>query len=116
MLKKIVSFGFRHGDTPDRVASGSVVVDVRRMFKNPYFQPALRDKRGTDPEVGEFIVSETPSFGAKYAYVRDRITAPGIEVAYIGCLGGKHRSVYLAERLGAELRVEVEHRDIAKEG
>ena len=114
-LKKIVSFGFKHPDPPDKTVPGVVVVDVRSLFRNPHRDRSLRYKLGTDPAV-QAEIQKTPEFRAKYAYVRAQVTSPGAEVAYIGCMGGKHRSVYLAERLGRELGVVVEHRDIAKEG
>ena len=105
MLKRIVSFGFKHNVTPPR---GAVVVDVRQMFRNPYTHAELRDRTGRDPEVQKMVLS-TPNFDAKYRHVRDLVTSPGTEEAWIGCQGGRHRSVFLAERLGAELGVPVEH-------
>lgn len=112
MLKKIVSFGFRH-EWPPEEGPGIVIVDVRQMFRNPYHDKKLRSLRGTDPAVQRDI-NRTPHFLVKLAHVKAQITTPGMEIAYIGCTGGHHRSVYLAERLGQELGVPVEHRDIAK--
>jgi len=112
VLKKIVSFGFRHDSPP--VEPGTVLVDVRTMFRNPYYNRNLRHKRGTDPEVQRDIL-KTPDFHVKYQYVKEQVTQPGTEVAYIGCTGGQHRSVFLAERLGQDLGVPVEHRDIGRE-
>jgi UPF0042 nucleotide-binding protein len=113
MLKKIVSFGFRHEGGGPNVVAGTVVVDVRKQFRNPYRDKTLRYKLGTDPEVQKDIM-KTPEFRAKYQHLKEKITVPGTEVAYIGCSGGHHRSVFLAERLGKELGVAVEHRDIDK--
>lgn len=111
-LQKIVSFGFRHAPPPE--GPGVVVVDIRRMFRNPYHDRSLRVLRGTDKKVQQDIM-RTPEFLAKYVYLRELVSAPGMTVAYIGCTGGHHRSVFLAERLGMELGVSVEHRDISRE-
>lgn len=112
-LKKLVSFGYRYPDVPDGTAPGVVVVDVRNLFRNPYRDRTLRGRPGTDPLV-QAEIRKTPEFHAKYAFVRAQATAPGTEVAYIGCFGGHHRSVYLAEALGQELGVPVEHRDLGR--
>lgn len=113
-LKKIISFGFRHeGGGPNTGIPGVIVVDIRQMFRNPYHDRRLRKKRGTDPEVQKDIL-KTPNFHAKYAHLKEQVTVPGTEVAYIGCTGGHHRSVFLAEKLGRELGVPVEHRDYDK--
>lgn len=112
-LKKIVSFGFRHEGGGPNVIPGVVVVDIRKMFKNPYHDRKLRYLRGTDPAV-QLDVMKTPDFNAKYTHLKETVSVPGTEVAYIGCTGGHHRSVFLAERLARELGVSVEHRDIDK--
>lgn len=112
-LKKIISFGFRHEGGGPNVTPGVVVIDVRKKFRNPYHDKKLRAGRGTDPDV-QADIRKTPDFRAKYQHLKDEVTVPGIEIAYIGCTGGHHRSVYLAELLGKELGVDVEHRDIAK--
>lgn len=110
-LQRIVSFGYYHPDTPKDSTPGAVVVDVRSLFHNPYRVKHLRTKSGQDAEV-QALILQTPNFAAKYAHVKQTVTSPGVEVAYIGCHGGRHRSVFLAERLGQELGVEVEHRDL----
>jgi len=111
-LQKIVSFGFKHDDDPDD-APGVVVIDVRRLFRNPHRDRSLRYKTGLDPAV-QADVRKTPEFHAKYRHVRDQVMSPGVEVAYIGCTGGHHRSVFLAQKLAEELGVLVEHRDVDK--
>jgi UPF0042 nucleotide-binding protein len=112
-LKKIVSFGFKYPDLPE-VIPGVVVVDVRNLFRNPHRDRSLRYKTGQDPLV-QAEVMKTPEFHAKYSHVKAAATSPGTEVAFIGCHGGKHRSVFLAERLGQELGIPVEHRDMNRE-
>lgn len=114
MLKKIVSFGFKYDEEQNFLGPGIVVVDVRKLFRNPFHNKKLRYKRGTDPEV-QADVMKTPDFMVKYVYLKEQVSSPGVEVAYIGCTGGKHRSVFLAERLGLELGVSVEHRDIDRD-
>lgn len=113
VLQKIVSFGYRHEEGGPNVVAGIVVVDIRKMFRNPYHDRALRYKRGTDVEVQADIL-KTPRFQVLYEELKKRVTVPGTEVAYIGCSGGHHRSVFLAELLGKELNVPVEHRDFDK--
>lgn len=112
-LKKIVSFGFRHDEGEPETEEGSIVIDVRKMFRNPYHDKKLRQFRGTDDAV-QVDIRKTPDFWAKYAHLKEQVSVPGVEIAYIGCTGGHHRSVYLAELLGKELNVPVEHRDYDK--
>lgn len=109
MLKKIVSFGYKRAEPPHNVRIA--VVDVRQLFRNPYGDRTLRHLTGKDPEVQKEVL-RTPNFAAKYQHIKEFVSAPGMDEAWIGCHGGRHRSVYLAERLGAELGVPVEHRDL----
>lgn len=112
MLKKIVSFGFKYqDDRPNDMLPGVVVVDVRPLFRNPHRDARLRYLDGLHPAV-QADIAQAPGFKAKYRYVRAQVTSPGTEVAYVGCYGGRHRSVALVERLGQELGVPVEHRDL----
>ena len=95
---------------------GVAVVDVRKLFANPYVDPALRTLRGTDPAVAT-VIETAPGFREAYRRLRGRVEKAieaGAEVVYVGCTGGHHRSVYLAERLGRELGAVVVHRDIDK--
>jgi UPF0042 nucleotide-binding protein len=116
-----VSFGFKSGVPLD----ADFVFDVR-FLPNPHYNPQLRPKTGADPEVIEFLERETEAgvyiediqrFLQRWLpkFVLDQRVA--VTVA-IGCTGGRHRSVYianqLAERFGAEHEVIVRHRDIGK--
>ena len=109
MLTKIVSFGYKHGTPVD--GSNTVIIDIRGMFNNPYHDKSLRGLTGKNSEV-QYAVMKTPNFDALYQYLMHKISVPGVAVAYVGCTGGKHRSVFLAESLGSTLSVPVEHRDL----
>ena len=101
------SFGYKQGIPLD----ADFVFDVR-CIPNPYYDPKLRPLCGTDAEVIRFLENE-PSAVKMLADIRAFIEAwlPSFRKdnrAYltvaIGCTGGQHRSVYLAERLAAHFR------------
>lgn len=104
---QIESFGFKYGVPYD----ADFVFDVR-CLPNPYWQPELRGKTGQDSEVVEFLscsdITET-MYHDILGFLNNRIpeytqhNRNYLTVA-IGCTGGQHRSVYLAERLVAALR------------
>jgi UPF0042 nucleotide-binding protein len=115
------SFGFKHGIPLD----ADLVFDVR-CLPNPHYDPALRPLTGRDPEVGAFLAAETEvqrmeddiaNFVAAWlpSYARDNRVY--LTVA-IGCTGGQHRSVYLAEKLAVRFRgqatVLVRHRSLVE--
>jgi UPF0042 nucleotide-binding protein len=118
----VISFGFKFGIPLD----ADLVIDVR-FLPNPHYEPDLRPLTGNDKEVRDFVFSSqvTTEFMDKYAdllefllpyYIKEGKTT--LMVA-IGCTGGKHRSVALANRLGdllneQELRVTVRHRDLKR--
>jgi UPF0042 nucleotide-binding protein len=118
----VLSFGYKHGVPVD----ADLVFDVR-CLPNPHFVPALRRRTGRDHAVVRFLEREpsTREFMDKLEeylrYVIPHYVAEGksyLTVA-IGCTGGRHRSVMIAERLRRGLaevggaRVRVRHRDIA---
>lgn len=115
------SFAYRHG-VPD---DADFVFDSRSL-PNPYWEPSLRDLTGRDEAVARFLDRE-PDVTRFFEDVRDfvgrwlpslvRSNRSYLTVA-VGCTGGQHRSVYLAERLaahfsGAEGQALVRHRDLA---
>jgi UPF0042 nucleotide-binding protein len=116
------SFGFKHGIPLD----ADLVFDVR-CLPNPHYDPALRPLTGTDRAVIEFLERD-PNVQRMYADIRQfvenwlpcftRDNRSYLTVA-IGCTGGRHRSVYFAERLArhfsGETRVLVRHRELASE-
>ena len=116
----LLSFGFKHGLPVD----ADLVFDVR-CLPNPHFVPALRRRTGRDRAVVAFMERDEPArafidrLEDYVRYVVPYYIAEGksyLTIA-IGCTGGRHRSVMIAERLGRALakggRVRVRHRDIA---
>jgi UPF0042 nucleotide-binding protein len=123
MATRILSFGFKYG-TP---MEADLVLDVR-FLENPYFVPALKSLPGTDPAVVKFVLDlpETKEFLARtsalLSYVMPKYEREGksyLTIA-IGCTGGRHRSVVLADVLArtlepvAEQSITVVHRDVLR--
>ncbi len=123
MATRILSFGFKYG-TP---MEADLVLDVR-FLDNPYFVPALKALPGTDPAVAKFVLDlpETKEFlestRALLSYVMPKYEREGksyLTIA-IGCTGGRHRSVVLADVLArtlepvAEQSITVVHRDVLR--
>ncbi len=120
----VASFGFKHGMPQD----ADLMFDVR-FLSNPFYQPELQPFTGLDNEVERYVMGDEKT-GCFLDRLYDLVgwslphyVAEG--KAYltigIGCTGGKHRSVVVAEKLGAFLRergyrVLVQHRDSAQWG
>lgn len=118
----ITSFSYRYGLPRE----ADLVFDAR-FLTNPHYDPALRDMTGRDKPVGDFIArdGDFPTFleglGAMLSILLPRYEKEGksyLTIA-VGCTGGRHRSVYVAERLGKMLesdgrRVHLTHRDIQR--
>lgn len=118
----VMSFGFKHG-LPSEL---DLCFDCR-FLQNPYFVDQLRLRPGTDPEVAQYVLEQpdTELFIRKIEDMVDfllpRFLAEGkaYVTTAIGCTGGRHRSVAIAEALGRRLReksfeVRVLHRDLDK--
>ncbi|MFT5781262.1 MAG: UPF0042 nucleotide-binding protein [Pseudomonas sp.] len=116
----IESFGFKRGMPVD----ADLVFDVR-CLPNPYWKPDLREHSGLDQPVIDYLNAQ-PDVEEMYhdihAYLHKwlpRFAASNrayVTIA-VGCTGGHHRSVYLAERLGQTLKpqlknLQVRHRDL----
>jgi UPF0042 nucleotide-binding protein len=115
------SFGFKRGMPVD----ADLVFDVR-CLPNPYWKPDLRDYSGLDQPVVEYLSAQADveeMYQDILAYLSKwlpRFAASNrayVTVA-IGCTGGHHRSVYLANRLGETLKptlknVQIRHRDLS---
>lgn len=119
----VMSFGFKYGIPVD----ADLVADLR-FLPNPYWDPKLKDLTGLDAAVNDYVVSsdQAQEFLTKYAelidLVEDGYLREGKRFVTIamGCTGGKHRSVAMAENLSARLvkagvEVRVVHRDLGRE-
>jgi UPF0042 nucleotide-binding protein len=116
----VTSFSYRHGLPRD----ADLVLDVR-FLRNPHYVPALKPLTGRDAEVGRFIEADAdfpPFFERLCAWLQPLLRRyEGEGKSYltiaVGCTGGRHRSVYVAERLAAWLSrqgrpVGIGHRDL----
>ncbi|KPF61869.1 RNase adapter RapZ [Porphyrobacter sp. AAP60] len=107
MTLTLSSFGFARGMPP----LADLVFDMR-FLDNPHWVPGLKELTGQDAPVGEHIERD-PAFADVFARIRDLLLVllpryqvqgkPYVHVAF-GCTGGRHRSVYTAERMAESLR------------
>jgi UPF0042 nucleotide-binding protein len=119
----VVSFGFKYGLPLD----ADLVIDMR-FLPNPHWIPELRDHTGKDQDVSDYVLSQegATEFLDRYVELIDLISG-GYKregkrylTLAVGCTGGKHRSVAVAEELrrrlqGDSLTVQVVHRDLGRE-
>jgi UPF0042 nucleotide-binding protein len=118
----LVSFGFRFGTPP----AAELLFDVR-FLPNPHFEPELRERGGDDKEVAEFVLGNPRArelLQRLHGFLGFLLPLyDGEGKAYltigIGCTGGRHRSVAIADALAGELRragreVNVSHRDVER--
>jgi len=119
----LLSFGYRYGIPP----AAELLFDVR-FLPNPHFEPQLRPRTGLDADVASYVLDHERTrellarLGGFLDYLLARYDAEGkayLTVA-IGCTGGRHRSVAVANELATRLRaagreVNVQHRDVEKE-
>lgn len=107
MVTELYSFGFKHLKEGTVFPVNALVIDVRKKFNNPFHNKKIRHLRGDNPLVEDDIL-KTPDFNEKYQSIKQQVEVHKGPV-FIGCTGGHHRSVYLADRLGKELGVVVMH-------
>jgi len=120
MMLQLVSFGHKHGNPSD----ADFIFDVR-CLPNPYWEKCLREQTGVDQDVIDFLKTK-PSTNAMIDHIYNFLTEwlPAFEAenrSYItiaiGCTGGRHRSVYVAEQLADKLKnddstIHLRHRDL----
>lgn len=122
MQVQCMSFGFKYGYP----AEADLVLDVR-CLPNPFYVDELKHKTGLDQDVREYVLDKdvTKGFQTRLYSLIDYLLPLYSEegksqlVVAIGCTGGKHRSVALAEELARHvadqgIKVAVNHRDIGK--
>ena len=118
---EVLSFGFKYGLPID----ADIVMDVR-FLPNPYYVPELKKKTGLDQPVYDYVMNsqKTAKFYQLFMQMLQEII-PGYQAEgkssvtiAIGCTGGQHRSVAIAERIAQELKqnypVSVAHRDVSR--
>ncbi|MFT4305755.1 MAG: RNase adapter RapZ [Microbacterium sp.] len=120
----VMSFGFKYGLPPD----ADLVADMR-FLPNPFWTEQMRSLTGQDEEVKDFVLDQPGAREFLDAYARAlRPVLEGYQrenkrhsIVAIGCTGGKHRSVVMAQQLAGLLadvhgvEVAVTHRDLGRE-
>ena len=123
LMITILSFGFKHG-----IPADADLVFVVRFLPNPFYIDELKYKTGNDKEVQDYVMGfpEAHTFIDKLADMAEFLIPNYIKegkyqlVIGIGCTGGKHRSVTLANRLYERMKnsgsygVKIAHRDIGQ--
>jgi RNase adapter protein RapZ len=123
LIVQLVSFSYRQGIPRE----ADLMFDVRFLV-NPHYDEELRPKSGLDPEVAAYVESDPGtakllgSLSDLFDFCLPRYEQEGksyLTIA-IGCTGGRHRSVYVTEKLAAHFvahgwSVQVMHRDIERE-
>ena len=118
----VQSFGFKYGNP----RSADYVFDVR-CLPNPYWEPALRDLTGRDPEIQQWLgeqavvnamLNSIDQFFQQWLSTVLHADRSYVTIA-IGCTGGRHRSVFIAEHLQQRLaetwpKVLLRHRELDK--
>jgi UPF0042 nucleotide-binding protein len=119
----VVSFGYRYGAPSD----ADIVMDVR-FLPNPYFVEDLKRLSGLDPKVKEFVLEkeETKEFLSRFVKLMHFLLPNYVKegksylTVAVGCTGGMHRSVVIAEQLARSItednayNIKINHRDITK--
>ncbi len=119
----IMSFGFKHGIPVD----AENIADVR-FLPNPHWVPELRPRNGLEAAVSDYVFAQAlaTEFLDSYSACLDVVTrgyrqdGKRFAVVAVGCTGGKHRSVAMAEALadrlkGDGVRATAVHRDLGRE-
>jgi len=116
---RIISFGYLHGGPPP----AQITIDLRELFRDPHIDPAMRELTGLDQAVVDNVLAQP---GARRFAVDLTECLTGLSTVTdtvtvaVGCAGGRHRSVVLANLLANWFAdygygaATVEHRDLDK--
>jgi len=121
MHTRLVSFGFKFGTPVD----ADLLFDVR-FLDNPHFVPELRELPGTTDAVKNYVLSQPDCGGflerveslLEFCLPRFEREGKSYLTVAVGCTGGRHRSVVIADELGARLKkgvgvvIDIVHRDV----
>ncbi len=124
LMVTVQSFGFKYGVPVD----SDLVIDVR-FIPNPYYLPELRPLTGNDQPIVDYVMKQkqTAEFLKKYGDLLDYLLPNYINegksqlVISVGCTGGRHRSVVMANEIyrmiadQSEYGTKIEHRDIERD-
>ena len=119
---RVFSFGFKHG----MPVEADIMIDVR-FLPNPFYDPEMRELTGLDEKVSSFVLEHPKTQGFLKAWyqlldaVMPGYVAEGksqLSIA-VGCTGGQHRSVAIAEATaryleGEQYHVSISHRDLPR--
>jgi UPF0042 nucleotide-binding protein len=124
MLVTVLSFGFKHGVPQE----ADLVLDVR-FLPNPFYDPELRPRSGTEPSVRDFVMNNEDAREfldrvkglLKFLLPRYAAEPKSYLTIAVGCTGGQHRSVAVAQELmvflrGLKCNARLRHRDRGGEG
>lgn len=118
----ITSFGYLHAEPPQ----ADITLDVRSIARDPHISPQMRQLTGLDPDVIRSVISHpdavdmvTHLYRLVLAYERSKRSSDQLVWVAIGCAGGRHRSVVIANRVAQRLNTvlvgtDVVHRDLCK--
>lgn len=119
----IISFGYLHDDPPQ---GAHITLDLRRHFRDPHVDPALKHLTANDPQVRDAVLGTpgiVPLIEATAAAARAYMSGPSADdndlAIVVGCAGGRHRAATVAAELYGVLAlddydVSLHHRDLGK--
>jgi UPF0042 nucleotide-binding protein len=118
----VESFGYLHGNPP----AADITIDLRRIARDPHMTPEMRELTGLEPSIRRHVLTNHDVLAVLdglghlvRAYLPSKDAAGTVTRVAVGCSGGRHRSVVVANELVVRLMAtgvgaDVEHRDILR--